>query len=142
MQPEHWILLALAVVMVAPLVVMVLRNRGSSTMKIDPAKQAKRQARRADRRERIKTGVQKFGKGVREGLNNLDDREKAEIKAAFADTAKELVEAGQMLAVMATAVLAAKKPNPVTIALASKEIREAGQHVFDLLDLVDKAIED
>jgi len=141
MQPEHWILLALAVVMVAPLVVMVLRNRGSSTMKIDPAKQAKRQARRADRRERIKTGVQKFGKGVREGLNNLDDREKAEIKAAFADTAKELVEAGQMLAVLASE-LVAKKPNPVTIALASKEIREAGQHVFDLLDLVDKAIED
>lgn len=123
------------------------RGKGADIMgirdmlEIDPEKQARRQAGRTARRAKIAGKAAAIGKGVREGMGNLSETEKAEIQLAIADAGRECMEAGQALAVVAAQIVS-KTPNPLAIGRALKEIREAVAEVLALVDLVQTAIED
>lgn len=138
MTPAYWILLALSLAAVAVAGVLVYKGvkaRGGSDM--DPEKQAKRKARRAARREK----ATQVGRGVRKGLANLDDQERAAIKALLLETAEDVKDVIVLLPQIA-AMVASKTPDLAVLSKALVEVQEAGEDLIALVKMVREGIAD
>ena len=101
--------------------------------RIDPEKRAERQARRKARTERFRAGVTEVAEGVRDGLDNIDDEERAEILAELEEAKVSVVEAFSAL----VSAIASKTPAAVVVAV--KEGYEALRDAKEVCDLVQAA---
>ena len=135
--PYFWILLVCSLATMVGGSYWLHKQRGSPPMKIDPAKQAKRQARRKLRREKLA----EFGGGVRKGLANLDDAERAEIKAFMLETVEDVKDVVVLLPKLA-AMIAAKSPDVVTLGKAMAELQDVAEDLIALVKAVREGIED
>jgi len=114
-------LLVIVILLAAAAFGIYNRKKGAPvSIKIDPVKRAERQAKRKARRQEII-------EGVKAGLGELDEAERAEIQA-------EILEAGQALVSLAGQV-AAGKVDPVAALKAAQEIG-------DVMKAVREGIED
>jgi hypothetical protein len=132
--PYFWILLVCSLATMVGGSYWLHKQRGSPPMKIDPAK---RQARRKLRREKLA----EFGGGVRKGLDNLDDAERAEIKALMLETAEDVKDVVLLLPKVA-AMIAAKSPDVVTLSETLAELQDVAEDLIALVKAVREGIED
>jgi len=132
----YWTLLAACAIVLAGCGWFVATHSRSTLMKIDPAKQAKRQARRKLRRERLS----EIGSGVRKGLANLDDAERAEIKVLMLETAEDVKDVVLLLPKLA-AMIASKSPDVVTLGKALAELQDVAEDLIALVKAVREGIE-
>ena len=109
--------------------------------RIDPEKRAERQARRKARRAKVAEMASAVAEGVRDGLGNLDEDERAEVQQELVDAAQEWAEAGAALAALA-AKISAGALDPVTALLAATEIADAVRESAEVIRLVRDSVAD